>query len=56
MTLPKPPAGCDSMGVRPANIGYQFQIRVTILGSCRIRGIMLYAEEKEKDLYGGLAC
>ena len=56
VTLPEPPAGCDSMGVRPANIGYQFQIRVTILGWCRIRGIMLYAEEKEKDLYGGLAC
>lgn len=56
VTLPEPPVACDSMGVRPSNIGYQFQVKVVVLGWCRIRGIILYAELKERELYAGLAC
>lgn len=56
ITLPRPPAPCDSMGVRPANLGYQFQTRVTVKGWCRIRGIILYGEVKEHQLYEWLKC
>lgn len=56
VVLPAPPAACDSMGVRPSNLGYQFQIKVEILGWCRVRGIILYAEMKERELYAGLSC
>jgi hypothetical protein len=56
LTLPKAPPACDSMGVRPTDIGYQFQMRVTIKGWMRIRGIVMYGELKEKSLYEGLKC
>jgi hypothetical protein len=44
MNLPKPPMHCASVGKRPANIGYQFQTRLTVKGYCRIRGIILKAQ------------
>lgn len=56
VTFPKPKPACDSMGVRPSTQGYQFQVRVSVLGWCRIRGIILYASEKERELYQGLKC
>lgn len=43
-TLPRPPTSCISSTGRPAHIGYQFQIRMTITGWMRIRGLMLRAE------------
>lgn len=55
IVLPKP-KGCDSMGVRPSTWGYQFQVKVTIVGWLRIRGIILYTEPKERHLYQGLKC
>ncbi len=56
VVLPAPKASCDSMGVRPTTQGYQFQVKLTMLGWCRIRGIILYAAEKERELYQGLKC
>lgn len=49
--LPKPPLECQSLGNRPSHIGYQFQPRLTIKGFCRIRGLLLHAEQYERPLY-----
>jgi hypothetical protein len=56
ITLPKPPVSCNSMGERPTDIGYQFQMRVTIQGWAQVRGVLLYATPFDKALYGGLKC
>lgn len=52
MNLPLPPVYCEPQMSRPANIGYQFQCRLTIKGFCRIRGIMLKAQEVESQTFG----
>jgi hypothetical protein len=31
------------MGIRPTTIGYQFQVKITIKGWSRIRGLILHA-------------
>jgi hypothetical protein len=51
-----PPHSCDSMGVRPTTIGYQFQTKVMIRGWCRIRGLILYAIPHTDPQYHGIAC
>ncbi len=56
VVLPEPKAPCDSMGVRPTNIGYQFQVRIIFKGWCRVRGLMLYALPREKPQYQGVIC
>lgn len=56
MTLPKPPDSCEKPTGRPANVGYQFQPRLTFKGWCRIRGIQLFAEPVEKKMYQGIVC
>lgn len=56
VTLPHPPVGCDSMNTRPTNIGYQFQVRITVTGWCRLRSILLYALPRERQPYQGLVC
>jgi hypothetical protein len=56
MALPLPPKTCASQSGRPSNVGFQFQLRVTIRGFCRIRGIQLFAEEVKRSLYGQLVC
>jgi hypothetical protein len=56
ITLPKPKASCDSMGVRPTDIAYQFQVRVVIKGWCQVTGLLVYASPVDKSLYQGLNC
>jgi hypothetical protein len=56
IVFPAPKPSCDSMGVRPTTQGYQFQVRITVLGWMRVRGIILYASEKDRELYKGLSC
>lgn len=56
IVLPEPPVACDVVGVRQVNIGYQFQTKIVITGFVRIRGLILYAEQKERNLYDGLPC
>jgi hypothetical protein len=51
-----PPPGCDSMNVRPPTLGYQFQVKLVIKGWCRVRGLLLYAEGRERAQYHGVAC
>lgn len=57
ITLPKPPSpsciGAQSPP-RPADLGYQFQVRLTIKGWCRVRGFLLYATPRVRPPYAGL--
>lgn len=55
-TLPKPPASCSEQTNRPSDIGYQFQVRVTIKGWTRVRALFLHAEKIERNAYYGLVC
>ena len=56
MTLPNPPVACERANLRPSNWGYQFQTRLTVKGFCRIRGLLLYAERQDRQLYQNLVC
>jgi len=57
LNLPVPPNICaDCNTGRPANVGYQMQIRLTIHGFCRIRGWQLFAELVAKAPYQNLVC
>lgn len=56
MTLPIPPRQCTSYTGRPADIGYQFQVRLTIKGWCRVRGFLLHLQPVERKLYQGIVC
>jgi hypothetical protein len=50
-TLPKPPVLCESNTGRPSDIAYQHQIRITVKGYARIRGLLLYATPVERKTY-----
>lgn len=54
--LPKPTAPCEAETLRPANLAYQFQVRLTIKGWCRVRSVHFFAEPKERMPYYGLTC
>jgi hypothetical protein len=56
MALPVPPSVCDVNNIRPSDIGYQFQCRITIKGTATIRGFLIYAEERDKEPYDGIIC
>ncbi len=56
ITLPHPPQQCNAWTGRPAFIGYQFQPRLTIKGTCRVRGIFLHGIDRQRKLYEGLVC
>lgn len=56
MTLPKPPEICQSTSHRPKHIAFQHQLRLTIKGWCRIRGLVVHAEKFAKKLYEGMVC
>ncbi len=54
--FPKPPSVCDKQMGRPSQIAHQIQCRLTITGSCRIRGIFLHATARSRELYSNLPC
>jgi hypothetical protein len=56
IVFPEPKPACDSMGVRPTTIGYQFQTKVILKGWCRIRGLVLYAMPHTDPQYHGITC
>lgn len=56
LSLPLPQNVCQSTSGRPINVGYQMQVKITVTGWCRIRGLLLYAEPVEKALYYSLIC
>lgn len=56
VTLGPPPQRCNSMGDRPADVGFQHQIRVTVTGWCRIRQIVLWALPLERPPFPNINC
>lgn len=58
MVLPMPPQpSCNNQPTRrPMTRGYQFQVRITVKGWCRLRGLILYAIPVQKEVFGGLNC
>ncbi len=56
MTMPKPPTTCIPSSGRPANQAYTFQLRLTIKGWCRVRGIFGYALPRLEAPFSGLIC
>lgn len=56
MTLPQPPTDCEQPTKRPIDICFQCQLRITILGWCRVRGILLKSHPVEKMLFDQLVC
>lgn len=52
LVLPKPPENCAPCGIgRPAYVCYQAQIRLTVKGFARLRGIWVWAEGVERAMY-----
>jgi hypothetical protein len=56
MTLPKPPVVCGQQMARPSDIGFQFQPRLTMKGSCRVRAIYLRAIAYDRPTYSNPTC
>lgn len=56
ITLPHPPLACAAFTGRPAYMGYQFQVRLTIHGWLRIRAIFLHSAERVRELYNNMVC
>lgn len=52
----KPPENCMEYPKRPANVGFQFQVRVTIQGWARVRSLYLYGEKVERPTYFNMPC
>lgn len=55
-SLPRPQNVCQSMMGRPTNIGYQFQLRITVKGFCRIRSVVLHATTRGESPFQNLVC
>ena len=57
VVLPHPPSPiCITQNSRPSDWGYQFQMKLTIKGWARLRGVVMYALAKDRPPYQGLAC
>jgi len=56
VNLPTPPVICEPNNARPSTEGYQFQIRITIKGWCRLRGLRVYALPKMQEPYKNMVC
>lgn len=56
ITLPKPQDVCNKVMMRPSNIGYQIQPKLSWHGFCRIRGIYLHGNKRDRSLYFNKVC
>lgn len=56
VNLPAPPESCEPNNSRPSTVGYQFQIRLTIKGWCRLRGLRIYAQPRARVPYQNIVC
>lgn len=57
LALPHPNVKeCASNSVRQAMYGHYFQVRLTIKGFARFRGLLLYASPRQRALYNGMVC
>ena len=56
LVLPLPPLPkCVTLNHRPSNIGYFFQMRISIKGVARVRGFLFYASRRYQAPYEGLS-
>jgi hypothetical protein len=55
-TMPKPPIQCIGPSNRPSNLGFQFQLRLTVHGACRIRGLLMHMLTKDRPKFDQLVC
>lgn len=55
IVFPAPPQPCPACGVRPADLGFQFQTKIVFTGFMRVRGLVLYGEPVGRALYEGMA-
>lgn len=55
-TLPLPPIECSTVSGRPSNQLYQVQLRITVKGYCRLRGILVHAEPVTRKLHENMVC
>jgi hypothetical protein len=56
MTLPRPPEKCEAANHRPSTWCYQCQPKLSVKGYCRIRGLLLYFERQDRQLYAANVC
>lgn len=56
VNMPSPPSPCELNNARPASEGYQFQIRLTIKGWCRLRGLRVFAQPRAAEPYKYIVC
>lgn len=56
IVMPRPPRICNTTTGRPINLAYQFQVKLVVKGSCRIRGYLLHCLPKEKAPFDGIKC
>jgi hypothetical protein len=54
LVLPLPPDDNDTQDNRPANVAFEIQVRLTILGQVRLRALLLKGELVQRPLYEGL--
>lgn len=52
MRLPNPDSNCDSQGIKPDTQGYDFQVRLDIVGQCQINLFKIHTYQKEEDVNG----
>ncbi len=52
MRLPNPTSDCDSQGIKPDTQGYDFQVRLDIVGQCQINLFKIHCYQKEEDVNG----
>lgn len=56
LALPEPPSQCNESNSRPSVIDYQFQLRIRIKGSCRVRGIFVHSLPRDRAPFEGIVC
>jgi len=56
MVSPRPKQVCNTSSNRPSDLGYQQQLRLTVHGWCRIRGLQVHALPIQKQPYKGIVC
>lgn len=52
----KPPDTCIAQTKQPANIGFQFQLRITIKGWAKVRSVHVFGERAERPTYFNMPC
>lgn len=56
LVFPEPPSNCTGASPRPMNVGFQFQVRITVKGWLRIRMLILWAGKVMRALSEDLTC